>query len=62
MANTFNNQVTTINTTSTEIYTGTNLDASGDVGIVIGLILSNDHATDDTQVTLQKDQIILKPK
>ena len=53
MANTFNNQVTSaINTTSTEIYTGTNLDASGDVGIVIGLIVSNDHATDDTQVTI----------
>ena len=53
MANTFNNQVTSaINTSSTEIYTGTNLDASGDVGIVIGLIVSNDHATDDTQVTI----------
>lgn len=53
MANTFNNQVTAaIGTGSTEIYTGTNLDASGDVGIVIGLIVSNDHATDDTQVTI----------
>ena len=53
MANTFNNQVTAaIGTTSTEIYTGTNLDASGDVGIVIGLIVSNDHASDDTQVTV----------
>ena len=53
MANTFNNQVTSvINTSSTEIYTGTNLDATGDVGIVIGLIVSNDHATDDTQVTI----------
>ena len=53
MANTFNNQVTSaINTSSTEIYTGANLDASGDVGIVIGLIVSNDHATDDTQVTI----------
>ena len=53
MANTFNNQLTaSIGDGSTEIYSGANLDASGDVGIIVGLMICNDHASDDTQVTV----------
>ena len=52
MANTFNNSVIkSIGTsTLTEVYSGSNLDASGDVGIVVGMLYSNTGAS-DTQIT-----------
>ena len=52
MANTFNNSIIkSIGTsTLTEVYSGSNLDASGDVGIVVGMLYSNTGAS-DTQIT-----------
>lgn len=51
MANTFNNSVNkAISTTGTQIYSGSNLDATGDVGIVIGMLVSN-TGTSDTQIS-----------
>ena len=52
MANTFNNNTTVALGTDTTLYTAPNTN-SADRAIVVGLLLSNTHATDEVQVTLK---------
>lgn len=54
MANTFNNNTTVaLGSTDTTLYTAPNTN-SADRSIIIGLLLSNTHATDEVQVTLKR--------
>jgi hypothetical protein len=48
MANTFNNNTTVTLGTDTTLYTAPNTNAA-DRAIVVGLLLTNTHATDDTR-------------
>jgi len=51
MPNTFKNSITNItNTNQTSCYTAPS--SSGDVGIVVGLLISNDDASNDTTATV----------
>ena len=52
MANTFNNNATVTLGTNTTLYTAPNTN-DADRAIVVGLLLSNTHATDEVQVTLK---------
>ena len=52
MANTFNNNATVTLGTDTTLYTSPNTN-DADRAIVVGLLLSNTHATDEVQVTLK---------
>ena len=51
MPNTFKNSITNItNTNQTSCYTAPS--SSGNVGIVVGLLISNDDASNDTTATV----------
>ena len=52
MANTFNNNTTVTLGTDTTLYTAPNTNAA-DRAIVVGLLLTNTHATDEVQITLK---------
>ena len=52
MANTFNNNTTVTLGTDTTLYTAPNTNAV-DRAIVVGLLLTNTHATDEVQITLK---------
>ena len=52
MANTFNNNTTVTLGTDTTLYTAPNTNAV-DRAIIVGLLLTNTHATDDVQITLK---------
>ena len=50
--NTFNNNATVTFTTDTTLYTSPNTN-DADRAIVVGLLISNTHATDEVRVTLK---------